>query len=205
MKIKSLFFLALSVTTSPLAIASGPQIEQNCGVTTQCSASENYAQKIKALFDGGSFPSTLDVGAYAGRCYATGPTVTLNFSSPSASLLVVADRSDANNEGPLFPSTGKELAITLGSPTDTTKLPNFYDDGQNLDGLDEIFSKALTACEKNDALVSPSPDYPTQEDYEIRQNGDYFIGKLAITIDVPNQHIKAGDAYAYCYYFKKVK
>lgn len=206
-KVFSFVFLAVAVTRSASAevgALSAEFFKQNSSVglysesAIGLGADQNQFMTLKAMFTQASIPSPMDVrGWTSGRCYTH-----LAPGTPTAQLLVGL-RKDQNDDGPNFP------------PRELDKIISIYMSDSSADFFDNMSQetkRSVAAVVRNEStkvgeVRSENGSLVSRYDggnldYRIKKHGDYLLMEAALLRD--SGEIKAGGAYCYCYYFKKV-
>ena len=153
----------------------------------------NNFSLVQDLFDQGSAPSNVIPGFYAGRCYSL-PAVS-HQPPVQAALLQIANINAG--QGPAIPM---KIGFGMGVAGANDPL-NTYDKGIGwMPNGPSLLEPISLAIDQNNAMVEN--DSVEQNSKFLRVSGSYLVLKVETNVDASN--LKAGDAYGYCYFFKRV-
>lgn len=163
--------------------------------------------KIAKRYQDAQIAEKADVqGWRSGRCYFSGTR-----NQPDNNLLLGVERNNGSggDNGPLFPPGGTEFKIMsieklIGGgpdyfdtidPAKKVEVQAVVDAIYDSIGQAQIIDRSLTSRYDAGNL-----------EFRVRKSNEYLFAKMVILRDetLKNTAFKSGDAYAYCYYFKKV-
>lgn len=180
--------MAVSITHGPIARDSD-----------ECT----YFDKLAKRYAEAQLAEKADVAGWrSGRCYFSGTR-----NEPNNNLLTGIAK-DGGEHGPIFPGEGEFKIMSI------EKLigggPDYFDT------MDQ-FKKMEVQQVIDDVYVNISPVQVVEQslasryekgnlEFRIRKSGEFLFGKVLLLRDevLKGTAYKSGDAYAYCYYFKKV-
>lgn len=182
------------------------KLDQNAASSSVAgSASIDAAQdqflELERLFSAAPAATWDDVkGWRSGRCYFANA-----HTQARAALLVSVSENGGGGDGPLFP------------PHSINKVfPVISDQGFRADRFDELTSDIVSEVQSivtqgsheiEEVVFNPDSLYSKNDlgnlGFHIRKSQEYLLLKSSVLRD--GGAYKAGDVFAYCYYFKKVR
>ncbi|MDO8757053.1 MAG: hypothetical protein Q7J64_03480 [Elusimicrobiota bacterium] len=163
------------------------------------TADETYFKQLEKLYAQGMLPLKENLtGWFAGRCYKYDSP-----GSPKGGLLVGLRHTVGGDNGPLFPPKSDFRILSI----DSFLGADLFDDitmgeESELSSIVNSGFNSVTAAVAIDGALA-SKHMAGNLEYRIRKHGSFFIESAIALGD--SESLKAGDTYAMCYYFKKVR
>jgi hypothetical protein len=203
--------LSLFITAAPLAHAGTvAALSADGAAAAKC---DDHAIETTTRYDqlsqyynspGATTPTVAEIdGWHTGRCYLqSSPTTARN------SILTLTERAPGGDQddGPLFPPGAVEqVAMPIYNSGAGESYYDVMNDAKAIETQQAIAASLnhVTAFGPYDDNSQGSTSDRGNLQYRLKKNGGYIVGRMTLIRRLNGQ--AAGEAYAYCYWFNRVR
>lgn len=204
----------MGLFASSFAFANGIELmtSQWADIPTNTNLTTTNGSRYEKLiehFDQSSLPTFSEIeGWWAGRCY-TQPNPNMPIATVLVARMLELPPQDNTNNGPLFPGPTPKTVMNIGLiVSNGVSVPaDFYDtltpetSQQVEDVLQTADFQSIVARMDAKSIIS-TYDRGNLE-FSLRKFNNYVFLKAAVLRD--DRDHKAGNIYASCYFFKKIR
>lgn len=201
--LKTVKFLIVFLVIGSTALASQYQALSTDGSASpmlDAKSGESIYEQLADIYAVSSLPIKADLENWvSGRCYMDDAK-----DKAMNSLLVGQYLTVGGEHGPLFPPERLLKLMVIHSPSKSADdMDSLKKTNRETNQVIKRDIDSMSAAEVVDDAWRSVYEAGNLT-YNIRISGQgYFVGKMVVNKDVGSR--KAGDVYAYCYYFKKIQ